>query len=65
MDTNLVIVIGISSIVAASVSIGTYVVIKNNADKAAACSVKQYEKLQRKIDKLRIELEKPLATVNK
>ena len=65
MDTNLVIVIGISSIVAASVSVGTYVVIKNNADKAAACSVKQYEKLQRKIDKLRIELEKPLATVNK
>jgi|TARA_B100001113_G_scaffold226137_1_gene185652 prefoldin subunit 5 len=64
MDTNLIITIGISTIVAASVSIGTYAVIKNNADKAAACSVRQYEKIQRRIDKLRTELEKPVVTIN-
>ena len=64
MDTNLIITVGISTIVAASVSIGTYAVIKNNADKAAACSVRQYEKIQRRIDKLRTELEKPVVTIN-
>tara|TARA_B100001996_G_scaffold203844_1_gene156139 strand:+ start:547 stop:750 length:204 start_codon:yes stop_codon:yes gene_type:complete len=64
MDSNLIIVIGISTLVAASVSIGTYAVIKNNADKAAACSVRQYEKLQRRIDKLRVELEKPVGVIN-
>ena len=64
MDTNLIITIGISTIVASSVSKGTYAVIKNNADKAAACSVRQYEKIQRRIDKLRTELEKPVVTIN-
>ena len=64
MDTNLIITIIISSVVAVAISVITYSVIKSNADKASACSVKQYEKLQRKIDKLRIELEKPIATIN-
>ena len=50
--------------VAIAVSVGTYFVLQNNADKAAACSVRQYEKLQRRIDKLRIELEKPVVTIN-
>tara|TARA_B100000700_G_C15015987_1_gene843310 strand:+ start:1436 stop:1636 length:201 start_codon:yes stop_codon:yes gene_type:complete len=64
MDTNLIITIGISTAVAIAVSVGTYYVLQNNADKAAACSVRQYEKLQRRIDKLRIELEKPVVTIN-
>ena len=64
MDTNLIITIIISSVVAVAISVITYSVIKSNADKAAACSVRQYEKLQRRIDKLRIELEKPVATIN-
>ena len=64
MDTNLIISIGISKAVAIGVSVGTYFVLQNNSEKAAACSVKQYEKLQRRIDKLRVELEKPVVTIN-
>jgi low affinity Fe/Cu permease len=64
MDTNLIITIGISTAVAIAVSVGTYFVLQNNADKAAACSVRQYERLQKKIDKLRTELEKPVITIN-
>tara|TARA_B100001996_G_scaffold354605_1_gene316650 strand:+ start:311 stop:511 length:201 start_codon:yes stop_codon:yes gene_type:complete len=64
MDTNLIITIGISTIIALAISVVTYTVIKNNADKAAACSVRQYEKIQRRIDKLKTELEKPVSIIN-
>ena len=64
MDTNLIITIGISTAVAIGVSIGSYFVLQNNSEKASACCVKQYEKLQRRIDKLRVELEKPVVTIN-
>ena len=61
MDTNLIITIGISTAVAIGVSVGTYYVLQNNADKAAACSVRQNEKLQRRIDELRTELATPVV----